>query len=91
MPNNKLTLLEQETIIEYNRAEKDAHVATRIPKDIRKLKKYGCEPYREQSGYYDFNVPKSWIKISPPKRVSSSQRIAAKKNLENYRRNNTNS
>lgn len=75
---NKLTLEEQETIVNIMADDKTASIYTCIPAHIRKLDKL-CEKYPEQyklESYNDYSktysVPKKLIRFGSP---------AAKKNL----------
>lgn len=77
--------VERETVISFNDEEEQARISTRQKKVKTRLKKLGVAPHSKQSDYECYMVPKSWIKISPPKRVSENQRKAARKNIINAR------
>ena len=69
--------LEQETSILYNNEEDTAEIFTYDKRLINKLNKRGVELIdKNNDGSYFCTVPKKWIKISPPKQVSDSQREA---------------
>ena len=84
-----LTSYERETIINFNEEEKTASVYT-YNKDLRnKLNKLvGVNPdihvIRSSDEMSEFEVPKSWIKVSPPKQVnlSDEQRAAIAARLQ---------
>ena len=77
----QLSNYDRESIINFNEAETTASVYTHKPPLIRKLKKLAEERPEECSLAkvthnnlaYDFTVPKSWIKITPPKRMQLTQ------------------
>lgn len=78
----KVSLIEQETVIVYNQAEKTAQVFTYNPTLQRKLAEYEKDNpevrlIRKGSGYKEYEVPKKWIKVAPPRKVSESQKKAA--------------
>lgn len=76
-----ISLLEQETIILYNRAEKTASVYTFEPTLKRKLKS-AMDKYPElvrvvqeedSDGVMEFEVPKDWIKVTPKVKKTLSE------------------
>ena len=77
--------VERETVISFNDEEEQASIATRQRKVKTRLKNLGVEPHSKQGDYECYMVPKSWVKISPPKKVSENQRKAARKNIINAR------
>lgn len=89
----KLTKYEQETIINFTEADQIAGVYTHNKALIRRLEKlaqeYPGEVTLEKSSYWgqamDYSIPKSWIRINPPRKLSEEQRAAmaerAKANL----------
>lgn len=84
---NRLSLLERETIINYNLAEKTASVYTCNTALMRKLDGFiasgdhditlDCQDEASKT----YNVPKRWIKIKPPRQVSEEHKIQAIKNF----------
>ncbi len=80
-----MTKVERETVINFNDEEQVASIGTRQKKVKTHLKKLGIELHHKQADYECFLVPKSWIKITPPKRVSENQRNAARRNIINAR------
>lgn len=67
--------IEQETIINYNQEEAEADIFTYDKRLISKLKKKGVElTDMNGDGSYSCKVPKNWIKVSPPKKVSAEAR-----------------
>ena len=73
------TLLEQETNINYNRFDEHAIVYTAAPSNIRKIEKllveYSDKVTRINSTDDSImvKVPKNWVKINPPKKLSQLQ------------------
>lgn len=84
-----LTSYERETIINFNEEEKIASVYTFNKALKNKLNKLvGVNPdihvIRSSDEMSEFEVPKSWIKVSPPKQVnlSDEQRAAIAARLQ---------
>lgn len=77
-----LSLYEQETILNYNEVETTASVYTNNRTLIRKLDKLAQERpgdcHREKTSHdgksVDFVIPKAWIKINPPRKLTPEQR-----------------
>ena len=84
-----LTSYERETIINFNEEEKTASIYT-YNKALRnkRNKLVGVNPdihvIRSSDEMSEFEVPKSWIKVSPPKQVnlSDEQRAAIAARLQ---------
>lgn len=75
----RLTGLEQETIINYNNAENVASVYTCNRHLIAAMDKYTeeyneCTVSRRGEGWSEYSVPKKWVKVKPPKKISAQQR-----------------
>lgn len=84
---------EQETIITFNEKDPTASVYTMNgalirkldsltqsrPDDARRVKTY-------PDGAQEYEVPKKWVKVSPPRILSDAQREAALKNAEAARK-----
>ena len=69
----RLTNEEKETIILFNEADKTATVETFQGKIIRRMEKEGVIPVRETpEGAKKYIVPKTWIKVTPPKKMNLS-------------------
>lgn len=91
----KLSKYEQETIIHYNEEEKTASVYTMNTSLTNKLAKlaeeYPDECMRtvtQQDGEgVTYIVPKKWVKVRPPRKMSEEQRIAASERLAKVRQN----
>ena len=79
-----LTRLETETVINFNDAESTAYISTRQQTIKTKMRKLGVEPDHKQADYECYEVPKRWIKISPPRRVSEKQREHARQLGKKY-------
>lgn len=78
----KLTSEEKETIIIFNEADDTATVETFQGKIIRRMEKEGVKPVRESpEGAKRYIVPKKWIKVTPPKKVSDEQRQASREKM----------
>lgn len=77
----KLTKIEQETIINFNEAERTASVYTHNEALKRQLLEL-CRSHPEQArqtaanrwGGLTVELPKKWMKISPPRVLSPAQR-----------------
>ena len=83
-PDYRLNLYERETIITFNESPEQAEIYTHNPALIRKLDAL------YESGEYDmqlrsaedvngvqnrsYAVPKRWVKVGPPRKVSEEQR-----------------
>lgn len=92
MANYKRTAIERETIINYNNEEDTANVYTWHKSLINKLSNLLNERDDIQCKYADdecatFVVPKSWIKVSPPKTrtLTDEQRAEAAERLRKAR------
>jgi hypothetical protein len=77
-------LAELETICRYDRASDTASVFTCEKGLAASLLRRGLKPIREnrRGGRVEswiFEVPKSWITVRPPRRVSSAQREASRR------------
>ncbi len=77
-----LTSLERETIITYNNAENTANCFT-LSMPVRRRLLQLAEEYpdevhinKQEEDMIDVDVPKSWVKIRPPRRLSDEQRAA---------------
>jgi len=74
------TKLEQETIINFNEAEKTANIYTYNQKLRRQLETLISDRPGEiefksaNSGAVTYNIPKSWVKIRPPRVLSEAQK-----------------
>jgi len=76
----KLSLLERETIVNWNEAEATAQVYTHNPALQRQLSEL-CGTHPEQVRQTDkngfggmtFELPKRWVKIVPPRKLSPAQ------------------
>lgn len=84
-----LTSYERETIINFNEEEKVASVYTYNKSLRNKLNKLvgvntDIHVIRSSDEMSEFEVPKSWIKVSPPKQVnlSDEQRAAIAARLQ---------
>lgn len=79
----KIPLLEQETVINYNEKEKTASVYTFRKPLIRKLEELTKNRPQEAKllrtypdGAREYEVPKAWVKIHPPRIYSEEQKAA---------------
>ena len=86
----KLSLYEQETVINYNREDKNATVYTRDPAVMRKLDQlvisfpevYKCIGETDIDKTYE--MPKSFVNYRKPKRLSEEQREAARERMRSH-------
>lgn len=81
-----LSKWESETTIAFNDGEDEANIYTCQKRIMTIMVKRGIEATNQfkQNGKviaYTYRVPKSWIKISPPRKVSDKQREAARRNI----------
>lgn len=89
----ELTAVEKETIINYNEAEQTAAVYTHNKSMIRKLneltrtKPEACKLITTSRGgqAVEYEIPKTWVKIKPPRIASEAQKEAARAALEKSR------
>ncbi len=91
----KLTRYEQETIINYNEEETTASVYTHNGALSRKLERLAAdrpgecrlEKTSRDGQAVNYIVPKSWIKVNPPRKLhlSEEQRAANRTRLEKAR------
>lgn len=77
----KLSRLEQETIITYNEAEQTASIYSynkAMHNKLERLEKERPEDCRVERVYPDgvkeYQVPKAWIKVVPPRQLSEAQK-----------------
>ena len=80
----RLKKVERETVIEYVQSETEARVATYDRPLIRRLIRLGIEPEvaEKEFGrifYAEFVVPRSWLRVSPPRRVTEAQKESARR------------
>jgi hypothetical protein len=72
-----LSRLEQETIINFNEAEDEAHVYTHNERWQKYLESIGFKPYRTNSfGGNDYKIPKYMIRLPRQKVQLSAQEKA---------------
>ena len=89
----KLSQYERETIINYNEADKTASIYTHNAALRRRLdqllKTRPDEIAVERTGddYTEYVVPKKWIKVSPPKKVSEETKERARQRINEYWQN----
>ena len=89
----KLTKYEQETIVTYNEEEKTAGVYTHNKALLRKLEQLSqtrpdeCKLESTSRGGQaaDYIIPKSWVKIKPPRIASEAQKAASRAAAEKAR------
>lgn len=77
-----LTAMERETIITYNNAENTANCFT-LSLPVRRRLLQLAEEYpdevhinKQEEDMIDVDIPKSWVKIRPPRRLSDEQKAA---------------
>lgn len=88
-----LSLYEQETIINFNEEDSTASVYTHNKTLIRKLDNLSHERpgdcHREKTSHdgkaVDFIIPKSWVKVHPPRRLTEAQKEQLRKASANTR------
>ena len=90
----RLTNVEKETIINFNEAERTASVYTHNEALKRQLLEL-CQSYPEQVrksaanawGGLTIELPKKWLKVSPPRVLSPAQRAVLDKMNRNKQKN----
>lgn len=91
---SKLTRAEKETIINYNDAESVANIYSCNKNMIEKLLQLEKEYPDKVSITYrsdvslNVEIPKEWIKISAPRKLTDKQRQAARERMLKNRKNN---
>lgn len=91
---SKLTRTEKETIINYNDAESVANIYSCNKNMIKKLLQLEKEYPDKVSVTYrsdvslNVEIPKDWIKISAPRKLTDKQREAARERMLKNRKNN---
>ena len=74
-------LEEQETNVNYNAKDLEANVYTAYPRDINRFKKLVQENpndvklIREDENGITISVPKNWVKVRPPRKMSEEQKM----------------
>lgn len=89
----KLSKEEQETIVNYNEAETLASIYTHNKKLQRQLSRLCAERPDEarlvrkshDDMAHEYELPKSWLRIRPPRVASEAQRAAARQALARAR------
>lgn len=82
---------EQETIICFNELEAAASVFTFNRRLINLLARLAgerpaeCRLYRKYDNSCEYIVPKSWIRVKPPREASEAQKEAARAALQRMR------
>ena len=74
-----VSLIEQETVIVWNRAEATANVNTYEPALIRKLDALrkidqSVQVIRRGEGWAEYKIPKRWVKVLKPRELTDEQR-----------------
>lgn len=77
-------LVERETIISFNAAEKTVNIWSCDPSWINKIKKLP-EARECYQGGWEADFPKSWLKITKPRVLSEKAKQAARTNLKKAR------
>lgn len=89
----KLSKEEQETIINYDESSGEASVYTHSGKLIRQLGRLAAERPADvrlirtahDGAAVEYLVPKTWLKIRPPRTASEAQKTAARLALQRAR------
>lgn len=82
---------EQETIISFNELEAEASIYTFNRRLINLLARLAgerpeeCRLYRKLDSSCEYMVPKSWIRVKPPREASEAQKEAARAALQRMR------
>lgn len=94
----KLSLIEQETIFNFNEGEKTAGIYTFNRSLLKKLEalaeKYPEDVKLERTSWgglaADYIIPKSWIKINPPRVMSEAEKELRIKILQEVNKRKSN-
>lgn len=87
----KLTKQEKETMIIFNEQDNDASISTYNVALLRKLERLHqerpdeCEKHEIFCDGSQYLVPKKWIKINPPKKMSDEVKAKAAERLKKAR------
>lgn len=82
---------EQETNINYNAKDLEANIYTAYPRDISRFKKLVQENpndvklVREDEHGITISVPRNWVKVRPPRKMTEEQKIQNALNLQKWR------
>lgn len=82
-----LSLYEQETVINFNRGEKIAYVATTDPIMIEKLKEMQkkapdkIKVLEDKPTFYKITCPKKWCKVRLPRLMTEEEKAQARDRL----------
>lgn len=84
-----LTRLEMETVITFNAEEQTANCYTADKTMMRKIRKLidagnNIKIIREAEDYMEVEVPKKWVKIRPPRKMSEEAKVAAGERMRSY-------
>ena len=74
------SLVERETIINFNAAEKTLNIWSCDPSWIKKIQK--LPDSRPHQNGWEADVPKSWLKLSKPRTVSKEQKEASRERMK---------
>ena len=85
----KLSRLETETIITYNVEDSMANIYTVNKTDMKKIQKMidageSVNIIRQTEDILEVEVPKKWVKIRPPRKMSEEAKVAAGKRMKEY-------
>lgn len=74
-----LSNYEKETVINFNEEEQTALIYTYNKRLRKRLSDFtsrdnGCCLVKETEDYSEYKVPKSWIKVNPPRQYSAEER-----------------
>lgn len=86
----KLSRQEMETIITYNAEENTANFYTANQSDIRKIQKLidageDVKVLRQSANFLEAEVPKKWVKVKPPRKMSDEAKKAAGERMRAWR------
>ena len=72
-----LTNYERETIVLFNDAEDTATVYTCNKALQRRMTRLKCKVKQTEGEGITYEIPKKWVKISPPRKMSEEQKKAS--------------
>lgn len=76
---------ERETTIGWSDADSTATIYTYDKRLINRLGKLGVEIHRDENGAVFADIPKTWIKVNPPRQLSEEQKAVLTERMARLR------
>lgn len=74
------SLIERETIIDFNASERTFNIWSCDPVWIKKIQK--LPDARAHQNGWEADVPKTWLKISKPRTLTQEQKVQARERMK---------